>query len=150
MLRPRHIAVALLLVAALAACGDDTEIDAATDLPAAGDGAADPSSDRCDPSVAGCDDTPAQGDDPSIDEPAGGPADAQQLRADAQYYLGLDESALPDDVRVARRGEEDMALTDDYVVGRMTVELDDADGDGSFEVVSVTVELPDGPEVFSA
>ena len=57
------------------------------------------------------------------------------------------ESDLPADVRIGRRGEEVMALTEDYKLGRRTVQLDDTDGSG-FRVFSVTVELPDGPEDF--
>jgi hypothetical protein len=58
--------------------------------------------------------------------------------------LGLYEDDLAADVRIARRGSEQMALTEDYVLGRLTVELDE---DGSaYRVTSVTVELPAGPE----
>lgn len=38
-------------------------------------------------------------------------------------------------------------LTEDYVIGRMTVELDEVDGE--FIVTSVTVELPEMPESFT-
>ena len=59
----------------------------------------------------------------------------------------MSESDLDDsEVRIARRGDEFFILTDDYVLGRSTVELDD-DGNG-YRVVSVTVELPDQPETF--
>jgi hypothetical protein len=72
--------------------------------------------------------------------------DSEQARADARALLGTPEGELGDTVRVGRRGDEHMAVTDDYVVGRMTVELDERDG--AFRVTSVTVELPDGPETF--
>jgi hypothetical protein len=57
--------------------------------------------------------------------------------------LGLYETDLPADVRVARRGAESLALTEDHVVGRVTVDLDDTDGSG-FRVIAATVELPAG------
>ncbi|MEZ5298685.1 MAG: hypothetical protein R2697_21110, partial [Ilumatobacteraceae bacterium] len=57
---------------------------------------------------------------------------------------GTNEADLPDDVRVARRGDEQFALTEDYVIGRITVDLDDTDGSG-YRVVAATVELTDGP-----
>lgn len=77
------------------------------------------------------------------------PADeypTDQAREEARGLLGMHEEALPEDVRVGRRGDEVFALTEDYVLGRRTVDLDD-DGSG-FRVTSVTVELPDGPETF--
>jgi ABC-type amino acid transport substrate-binding protein len=70
--------------------------------------------------------------------------DVDAARDAASALLGMTESFLPDAVRVARRGGELMMLTEDYVLGRITVELDN-DGDG-FRVTSATVELPDGPE----
>jgi hypothetical protein len=41
-----------------------------------------------------------------------------------------------------RRGEESLPLTEDFVVGRFTVELD-----GVFLISAVTVELPGGAQV---
>jgi hypothetical protein len=64
---------------------------------------------------------------------------------DPRELLGTPEDELPADVRVGRRGDEHMMLTEDYVLGRHTVELD-ADGDGVFRVTAVVTELPDGPE----
>ena len=91
------------------------------------------------------------GDTPIPVEPDGGIGDTpddefpvEQARDDAQALLGRSETDLPADVRVARKGDEQFALTEDFVLGRRTVELDDG-GDG-FRVTSVTVELPDGPE----
>ena len=91
------------------------------------------------------------GDTPIPVEPDGGIGDTpgdefpvEQTRNDAHGLLGRFEADLPADVRIARKGAEQFALTEDYVLGRFTVELDD-DGDG-FRVTSVTVELPDGPE----
>lgn len=71
----------------------------------------------------------------------------EQARQETQGLLGRYEDDLAPDVRIGRRGDELMALTEDYVLGRMTVELEDTDGDG-FRVVAATVELPDGPETF--
>jgi hypothetical protein len=93
-------------------------------------------------------DTPDNGSvvDPD-DGDAGDEFPTDQAREEARGYLGMDEGDLPEEVRISRRGDETFMLTEDYVLGRATVELDDLDGDG-FRVVSVTVELPDGPETF--
>ncbi|MEX2561792.1 MAG: hypothetical protein WD358_00915 [Nitriliruptoraceae bacterium] len=82
---------------------------------------------------------------------AGDPAPAIEYAVDlereqARGLLGMHEEDLPDGVRISRRGDDDFALTEDYVIGRRTVQLDD-DGSG-FRVMSVTIELPDGPETF--
>lgn len=81
------------------------------------------------------------------DDPLGGGFPVDGAIADAHGLLGRAEADLPPDVRIGRRGHEQMALTEDYVLGRMTVELDDTDG-SDFRVVAVTVELPDGPQTF--
>ena len=73
--------------------------------------------------------------------------DAESVRQDAHGLLGMYEEDLPENVRISRRGDEQMILTEDYVHGRLTVELDDTDGSG-FRVVTVTVELPNGPATF--
>ena len=67
-------------------------------------------------------------------------------RQAARDLLGVAEEDLPDDVRIGRRGEEHRPLTMDLRFGRLTVGLDD-DGSG-FRVVDVTLETPDGTEVF--
>lgn len=85
-------------------------------------------------------------DDTGID-PGGDLFPVDEARQQAHGVLGMNEADLADDVRVARRGDETFMLTDDYKLGRLTAELDDLD-DGGFRVVSVTVELPDGPETF--
>jgi hypothetical protein len=74
--------------------------------------------------------------------------DADAARRDAASLLGADEAGLDPYVRVGRRGGETYALTEDYVLGRATVELDPGP-DGRYTVVSVTVELPDGPETLT-
>ena len=85
------------------------------------------------------------GDDTTDDE-FGADVDADAAREEARAVLGMPEEDLPEDVRISRRGDESFMLTEDYVLGRLTVELDD-DGDG-YRVTSVVVELPDGPETF--
>lgn len=82
------------------------------------------------------------------EEPAGDVYDSDAARAEAEALLGLTEAELDPDVRISRRGEEQMMLTEDYVLGRMTVELDINDMD-EWIVTAVTVELPDGPETFT-
>ena len=127
---------ALLLGAACGTSGGESEEEGAPPTNDQSDGGI------CSPEVTeGCD--PVPNDD-------GGEGDVfptEQARQEAQGLLGMYQSDLPDDVRIGRRGEEVMALTEDYKLGRRTVELDDTDGTG-FRVFSVTVELPDGPEDF--
>jgi hypothetical protein len=89
--------------------------------------------------------------DPDPDD-VGGPEDewadfpSDEAREQARGFLGMNEDDVPEEVRIGRRGDETFMLTEDYILGRSTVELDDG-GDG-FRVVSVAVELPDGPETF--
>jgi hypothetical protein len=119
---------------------------------ACGDGATDPgdTGDPDEPVTSAPDDgdDTADGDDGTGDEPDGfgDDLDVDTAIQDARAVLGMAEEDLPDDVRIARRGDETFALTEDYVLGRRTVELDD-DGDGH-RVTSVVVELPDGPQTF--
>lgn len=82
----------------------------------------------------------------TVDDGAWDDARLEQERQDARALLGMNEADLGDDVRIARRGDEQFALTMDLVPGRHTVELDD-DGSG-FRVVSVSLETPDGSETF--
>lgn len=96
----------------------------------------------CGSEVTGCDDPPGQ------IEPVGDVVDGETAIGQAQELLGRAEGELAPDVRVARRGEEQMMLTEDYVLGRMTVELDPDDTDDWY-VTAVTVELPDGPQTFT-
>lgn len=117
-------AVLALFVFGAAACGDD-------DTPVA---------------TPGTDTTTTE---PSVDPGNGDNGDeypVDQARDDARAILGMNEEDLDETVRVSRRGDETFMLTQDYVLGRLTVELDD-DGSG-YRVMSVTVELPDGPETF--
>lgn len=52
-------------------------------------------------------------------------------------------------VRVGRIDDEQFALTEDYQLDRMTLELD-SDASGTPVVTSVTVELDGGPQTFTA
>ena len=124
----------LLAAAALGACGDDDDVRTGTD-----DVSTDPDDRVSSPADGGSVDPPSQGDETF-------PSEAARERARDQ--LGRPESDLGPDVRVGRRGDEQMALTEDYVLGRITVELDD-DGSGTVVVTQATVELPGGPETFT-
>lgn len=99
------------------------------------------------PPVGGTPSAPVQ--TPAPDTPGGlsGKTAAAAEVAEARGLLGRPEDELPGSVRIARRGGEGFALTDDYVPGRDTVELDEVDG--IYVVTSVTVELPDGPRTFT-
>ena len=164
-LRPVALALAALALVVGAACGDDdvetstgtgddpTETDTTDEAPlGAGGGAAG----TCLEGTTDCQDTPMDPDQPvsgpggDVISPADGdaafPSDA--ARDEARELLGDPESELGSDVRVARRGEETFALTEDYVLGRITVELEHVD-EGTYIVQSATVELPDGPETFT-
>ena len=155
-LRATALALAALALVAGAACGDDdvetsTGADDVTEEPDTDDDA--PLGDgggaagTCLEGTPDCQDTPM---DP--DQPLSGPDDdfpSDQARDDARATLGTAEDELGPEIRIRRRGSESMMLTEDYVLGRITVELDD-DGTGTFVVTSATVELPDGPETFEA
>lgn len=65
--------------------------------------------------------------------------DHETVTAVAFDLLGRNDADLADDVRIARRGSESFALTQDVVIGRMTVELD-ADEAGVMVVTQVLVE----------
>ncbi len=126
-------ALVLLAVAGLAACDDgstvQTNADAPTSSPAAG---------ACLEGSTDCDDTPTTdaGDDGAIDEAA--------VIEEGRALLGMAEDELDPSVRIARAGDEQFALTEDYRIGRMTVELD-PDSAGTLRVTKVVIELTDGP-----
>jgi hypothetical protein len=144
----RHGMIGVVLAAVLAACGatDDGVLSAPDpDGAAAGGGAA----------AGSC----LAGDPDCLDESTGAPAepiddsafDANLARRDAQDLLGATEADLAGraDVRTARRGDETVALTDDWRPGRKTVALD-ADGSGVYRVTEVVVELDEGTATFTA
>lgn len=73
--------------------------------------------------------------------------DADVAVENARSLLGEPEDEVLElwqNTRLGRHGDEQMMLTEDYVLGRMTIETED-DGTGTYRVVEVTVELPDGP-----
>lgn len=132
---------AIFAVAMLATgCGAASTAGEAEEPTADGDMA------MCAPGVTDCVDVVV--DDQGGDAAGTRPSD-DTMREVGQSMLGLAEDELADDVRIGRRGGEQMMLTEDYVVGRYTVELDD-DGTGTFRVTTVTVEMEEGPETFSA
>ena len=101
---------------------------------------ANPAAGMCPPPVQFCNDTSTDPGDPA--DAAGGsiePADA--------YLVGMALDELPDDVRIARIGDEQLPLTMDYVVGRRTAELD-YDDEGVARVVLLTVEADHGTVTF--
>ena len=132
-------ALALLAAASLVACGDDDDtVTSNADTPAGSTGDV---ASACMEGAEDCDDTPdaTASDDDAIDEHA--------VIEKAKALVGTPEDELDADVRIARRGEETFALTEDYVIGRMTVELDPDDA-GVYRVVKVVVELTEGPMTF--
>lgn len=155
-------AISLLMLGA-AACGSSDTEDKPTGAPSAACLAGDPD---CYETGADSDPGTAPADNPAssaclVGDPncyeTGAEADndgvaddsfsVEAARQAAHGLLGLPENQLPPDVRIARRGLEELELTTDYLVGRLTVDLQDTDGSG-YRVVDVTVELPDGPETF--
>lgn len=96
--------------------------------------------------ACGSNDEPEQVVSPPAGDAAGDGAAGGIEPAD-QHLLGLTREELPEDVRIARIGDESFALTEDYVIGRRTVELD-PDEAGVARVVKVTVEADHGPVTF--
>lgn len=136
--------VVVLVAMGLSGCGAAAQDTGTAGADPAGAGA-DAAAGMCPQENPDCIDTPELVDDEpvAIDETG-----VEQLRRDAQFYLGAQEDELTELVRIGRVDDEHMALTEDYQIGRITVELDDLDGDGTPVVTSATVELPDGPETF--
>lgn len=128
MLRAGLAAALAVLTLALAACGSAGTVDVSPDTPT--------TAGMCAPDVPDCVDVIVEDDDLA----AGG-----GTYLDPRELLGQAEGELPADVRVSRRGDEHFMLTEDYVVGRHTVELDE-DADGVYRVTAVVTEHPDGPE----
>ena len=128
-------------------CDDTGILDGdATDATNTADAADTPTSaGLCAEEAPDCDDTVVLHDPADPADPADDAFDSQAAITDAEDLLGLAEPELGPDVRIGRRGEEQLMLTEDYVIGRMTVELDINDMD-EWIVTAVTVELPDGPQ----
>ena len=134
------VGVTVVLAMGLAACGSPAGSDAAV-----GSGTSDAAAGACPMDNPDCVDTPQlnDGDPVPVDQTG-----IKQLRRDAKFYLGVARGDVPDTVRIARIDDEQMMLTEDYRIGRITVELD-TNADGTPVVTSSTVELPDGPETFT-
>lgn len=144
MIRNALPALAAIGALALTACGGTTS--AVADGP---DGdVAPPAAGACLEGHPDCVDTVVAPDGEVPPDPADD-FDSDTALAEGEALLGDAEDELPTHVRTARRGEEMFALTEDYVLGRLTVELDD-DGTGTYRVSSVVVELPEGPETLTA
>jgi hypothetical protein len=130
----RSLLLALAIVG-FTACGDDDDtVNSNADAPVDDDAAS-----MCIEGSTDCDDTPTAtdgGDPDAIDEGA--------IIEEANRLIGLAEDELDDSVRIGRRGDEYMILTEDYQIGRMTAELD-PDDLGVMRVTSVIIELTDGP-----
>lgn len=137
MQRSLLAAAALSASVLLAACGANAAADGNADEPVAA-----PAAGMCAPDMPDCVDTVVDGDGSDA-------SDVDVARETAEGLLGLPEGDLAPDIRVSRRGDEHLMLTEDYQIGRMTVELD-ADADGVFRVTKVVLELEGGPETFSA
>ena len=125
MRRTPLVAAAFALTVLLAAC--DNPADPIEEPVTAGPG---PAAGMCLEGATDCNDTGVS------------PEDATTA---AESFLGLTRDELPDDVRIARVGDEWFPMTEDYVIGRTTVELDETG-----HVVKVTIELEDGPVVVEA
>ena len=125
--------LALVLFAGLAACGDDDD----TAVGAGNDDPTSPAAGACLEGSTDCDDDPSQSD-------GGDEFDSEAATERARSLIGVAEADLDADVRIARAGDEHFMLTEDYVLGRITVELD-PDDEGTMRVTSAVVELPDGP-----
>lgn len=159
--RPSRTALLLVLLGAslLSACGggatpvDDDQVDApdgsapelAAEDPDATPAAPGSASEETTESAADCEIT---AEDDTCDDTApqdsglGTEEEYAELLSDAAALVGTPEDALPDDVRISRRGDEDLPVTDDYLVGRRTAQLD-RDGSGTYVVTTVDLELPD-------
>jgi hypothetical protein len=128
-----------------AACGT-ADADVSADAPDAN-----PATGMCLEGTPDCVDTDLDGDqNPSPDDAAS--IDEGAMIREAEGLLGeVEEDVLQrwPAVRVGRRGGEHMMLTEDYVIGRMTIATED-DGSGTYRIVEVTVELTDGPQVLTA
>ncbi|WP_052667803.1 hypothetical protein [Nitriliruptor alkaliphilus] len=145
----RGLLVALLL---LTACGaaDGDEFLRADDGPSAG-GAAGGAAGACLEGDPNCVDADLGGDAGAGDD-VGFDIDIDAARQDAESMLGEPEDDVLErweDVRLGRRGDEEMILTFDLRPGRKTIATED-DGTGTYRVVAVILETEDGSETFTA
>jgi hypothetical protein len=130
----RVLALAAVPLLAVTACGDPETTSPAAPV-------------ATDPSVTGPNpETPTDAGDATTVPP--GALDLAAVRRQAASLLGTPEDVLPEDVRIARRGDEQLPLTADLVPGRLTVELD-TDEAGQFVVTGVSIETEDGSELMT-
>jgi hypothetical protein len=142
---------ALSLTMVLAACGTP-DVDPAGSPPGepvGSDGAGGGAAGACLEGTPDCVDADLSGDGEAPGPPAA--LDVASARRDAEALLGLpeDEAVEQPDVRIGRRGDEQMMLTEDWRPGRRTVATED-DGTGTYRVVEVVLELEVGTETFTA
>lgn len=130
--------VATIAATLLTACGATADPDPDVGAPA------DPMA-MCAPEAPDCVDTVLAGDPGSMGVDGDAPMSDEDHRARARTLLGLTEAELTDDIRIGARDGEAMMLTEDYVIGRRTVALED-DGTGTYVVTAVVLELESGPE----
>jgi hypothetical protein len=121
MRRTPLLIAGLALTALLAACGPNDPT-----IPVSGAGGA---AGSCLEGATDCDD---------------GSFGHEATEDDARALLGVRQDELPDDVRIARVDDETFPLTEDYRIGRLTVEIEDG------IVVSVVLEAEDGPITVTA
>lgn len=141
MNRTGLVLAAAALAMTLAACGAQRTDSATGSAPTGGN--VGQVAGACAQDQPDCVDTPQLGSDEPVQIDETG---VKQFRRDARYYLGRTQDELTEHIRIARIDDERFMLTEDYQVGRITVELDDVDGTPI--VTSATVELPSGPETF--
>lgn len=157
---PARLAAVLTTGVLLAACSSSQPADEAAgtssediDVDAGGtDGESGDSSSACIIDEPDCNDTDAE----TLPDTAGEPVDIDDsdllfasTRVRAAGLLGLTETELAeqgDDIRIGRVGDDVRELTEDYIDGRLTVRLDEVDGE--LVVTEVVMELPGGPEVY--
>lgn len=104
--------------------------------------------------VACGDDAPSQA--PTETESPDGDGQAESLTDEEgheriAHFLGVSEERAMEianenhwTLRVGRRGEETFMLTEDHVIGRITVELDSEDGGDTWRVTAAKVEVDSG------
>lgn len=157
-LRSRSVLLPFALTAALvagcgAADGDDPGREPVGDTPV--EDGTDDTTDGIEPDAepTGEETAPDEGDlgdaEPPVDEEIEVEFDEAAATARAEELLGTAEEDLPTDdpdVRVMRRGDEDMMGTMDLRPGRANLTLDD-DGSGTFVVTRIEVETPDGEPI---
>lgn len=136
------VGAAVIVAMVLAGCGARSA--GGTSAPAPTGNGAGAVAGMCAQDRPDCVDTQVTSDEPVAIDKTG----LKQSRRDAKYYLGRSKAELGEGVRIGRIDSEQFMLTEDYRVGRITVELDTVKVGGKPVVTSATVELPDGPKTF--